>query len=535
MGQQRVQTHLDISTDKLIQYNLLRSGDEISFPDQEVSVRFEMDLPRVEVSSSVPVPGGADNRQHLTDGLVPATLLNGEVDDETDVEDGDLDAGTSDLPTLQNTKKVQKHSPESQQHVYSTAQESSAQVVQDTPVAPRTIGVSQMNGQANISGATSPIPAQVESILHQSDITKGENDAADEADIDEPDAPDGSHQPPELEAGFPTGFQKHKSTTARNTYGRSKRKLPAEDAELEPDEDKASPTKKKTKRQKTVELDETPNDTMATGLIKRDSTATHSTDKRSRTKNLKAMSEASDSPSPAAKKAAPKARKGAKATKHPSKDQEAVGIAGRPINVVFSSTKKDSAANQQMLINLGVNIKDDFDDKSETYVCTAPDLKSTSKILSALVQDQPIISDAWVAACRKAQAIVEPTDFQVAEQKDVNTDRSTLFSGRKVVFTQAILTAWGSEGSGNIQRVLKQAGAKVEKKAVTKNATVDEDTLVIGVEDSDLAASALLQKGVNVYKKEFITKSIMEAKLQVDNADMMIGSQEKGGKRKSKG
>ncbi|KAG8629781.1 hypothetical protein KVT40_001400 [Elsinoe batatas] len=540
MAGQVIHANLSTSPEQSPEYHLLRSGDEITFPDQEVAVRFEWDVSRVEVSSSAPVPGVTDDQSMLADGPVPATLLNGgtsvgEAGEETDAEDDDLDAGTAVLPAPSTTLGFQKHSPESQQHLYSTAQTSSAQLVQDTPVTTRVLHPSQLNGLAAERRAASPIPAKITSTLEHSVIAKSSDEARDEMEHEQTTAPGRSREPSGPPDELPEAFRKRKPVNGKKgTYAGHKKRPLEGDAELEPDEDTAPPPAKKSKRERHAAHEETPG---ATELrSKRNAAASSdSTSGKSRTKALKKEWDVSESPSPSTKNSKAKGKKASKISKTLVENGSELPTGSKSITVVFSSSKQGTQSNQLMLKKLGVEIKDDIDDDSEHYICTNPTLKSTGKILLALVRDQPIISDTWVDACRKAKALVEPAEYQIQEQKNIEADRSRLFSGKKVVFTQSALTAYGKDGRTSIERILTRSGGQVGKKAITKNEKVDADTIVIGAEDGDTVASALLQKDVVVYRKELIPKSIIEAELHIDNEDMMIGIQEKGGKRKSKG
>ncbi|PNS20232.1 60S ribosomal protein L18-A [Sphaceloma murrayae] len=198
---------------------------------------------------------------------------------------------------------------------------------------------------------------------------------------------------------------------------------------------------------------------------------------------------------------------------------------GKVTNVVFSGSKaSDLVANIKFLAEQGVAISDEIrNEDAQTVLCVGPgDLKSTPKVLMALVLNRNIVHDTWLLESYQAKKLLDIKKYLVQDSSS-GQDRGKLFSGFRVYFTQAATNAYGKSGFGNITTILQAAGAtEVMKKAAREIDVDNKSIIVVGVEKDDAQAAAIAQKGGKVFKKEVLSRSIMEASLMLNEKDLQL-------------
>ncbi|KAF4555715.1 Hypothetical protein D9617_2g056780 [Elsinoe fawcettii] len=555
---------------------LLRSGDEINFLSHGVTVHFELDHPRIEVGSSAPTH--ANGHPILGADSVPATVPHEEdsaEEDNEEIDEDDLDATTMDIPAYdQQPTTLPAHSPESQSRVFSTARTArSMQAVAETPVANRVKPASFMDDAKLESRDTTPVPANEDQLPREPQTTGIFDDPEEEDDDDEDDgqvvqvaspiketAPpptNGQTTPnePEDNEELPPAF--NKKSSAKHQYGKKRKRGSSVDQHIADEDENSEPMpKKKPKLDKHVKTNNssTPVRSMRGSSRVKGGSATKTPSTASfkdraedpspvetARPSRKATKKESITPEPSRKttvkkgsttsepsKSAKKAVKKASVTLE-NTTSAAKAIKKGSINLVFSGSTIDSQDDMRLLKRLGVTIKKDFKPGSDYYICTSA-IKSTVKILSAMVLGIPIISENWVAACRDQGDFVDPNDYQLVK---VDTSRAQLFSDKTVMFTPAVINHYGKDGTNGIERILIDANAQdVITERVTSDMEFDgQSTIFIGMREKDPVASALVGKDVVVYDKELIPRSVIAAELKLDDDDLKLTVHGKAAKK----
>lgn len=153
-------------------------------------------------------------------------------------------------------------------------------------------------------------------------------------------------------------------------------------------------------------------------------------------------------------------------------------------------------------------------------------LKTTSKILKAVVLGKPIIDDSWVTSCMKTKeedGLVDHTSY-VAKDSAVETANHVppswssgtgtrkIFDGKSVHITPALKRHYGSSWS-DIKFLLDTLGASrvttYAATAIAKSIKAEPDVVIIGNDSHDNDVAALLEKDITVFGKELIPWSIL--------------------------
>lgn len=551
------------STRAKASFAFLRPGDVIDFGLTSLTLAMAIE-PQVEVRSSAP-----NGSPHPVPETVPASApLGNDANDDDEDADDDLDNTT----IVQDAKIKLGHSPESQVVIYSTAQ-SAPQVVQETPRAPRTNdlppaplddnsneldedetftptatnglqGEPTTNGDANhndmVIALSKKTPPPKRNYGRNGAKRKAEalDSGSEEAEV--------AQDPDEEPTMKKPKHSKQKSAAPATRKGqRSSRsemavEIPVYEDEvqkperLESKKDRSSrgkPTKKS--QQEVVDKEKSKSPAGFSSEVI-DSVPSGRKD-RSRGK----VSDSLGSPGPVA--SIPKSKRESKK----SKTSNSLALPstadlvpknlydGEAPNVIFSGSKVlDIPANKKFLTDQGAEVTDEVQSKGTTILCVpSGDLKTTTKVLMALVLNLDIVSDKWIMESRKAKHLLDPKDFlikQITRPKGIA--RSKLFAGRNVAFTQAVVTFYKESGFHDVSAILRAAGASEVAKKAIRDLKDDSNDIIVGMEKDDPNATALLQKGLRVYKKDLIAKSIMEATLLLDDKDLQLSLPEKAEK-----
>lgn len=217
--------------------------------------------------------------------------------------------------------------------------------------------------------------------------------------------------------------------------------------------------------------------------------------------------------------------------KVPASDRQLRGsqsdeYAGPKPRILFSNTDvNDRAVMKQFLKTQNAVQSNTLDKKASNFLCLGPgDLKMTAKLLISLVHRNEIVTESWVTDSQKAGYLLQTTDYlpDALAATNFDVDRSILFQGKNVCFTPASKKAYG-ERFKEMEIVVKAAGAdNVGSKPARDIVIPGYEAIVIGLEAGDSDVSVLQDNDLTVYKKEFISSSILAGELQTDDRELVI-------------
>lgn len=234
--------------------------------------------------------------------------------------------------------------------------------------------------------------------------------------------------------------------------------------------------------------------------------------------------------------------------------QDTAGSSASPLStktklaIVFSGSKFATDKAAVAFLKRNVRILDAVSDKVD-YLCVGHgELKTTSKILTAVAHGMKIISDEWVRQCLQREAILEPSKFlaedeNAEQQLDVpatwsrgtNRPSADLFGGRTVYMTPMLKKSYGS-GFGDLKSLVKLLGARdLTSFPVANNSEIESDNYIaLGLGAGDTDSFNLFQNAVPVYHKDLISVAILRGRLDLGGEfrfDAVQGKEAKRGKK----
>ena len=501
----------------------LRPGDQVSFRDHDttVHVQYHADAtnePLVEVKFSEPV-----KRKDIWGNDVEESLENDslfkQADETDDDDDGDLDIKpsakavlTTETGIVEQSVNCPPKSPSTPGEPFSTAR-TAPQVVQETPTVQRnraTASESQKSQdqpikQLNFTPVDFVSLAQIEGEDHAA-VTGTEDSPMDEATT--------IHKKRKtLHDSMSSHLQKSNATRPQTDGGTET--PPQASADL-PDSSKSfteSLGKKRLAHNLDVEQ-ETPSVTQESNPNKRvKSSQTSSASTRAK----RPGSAATPSATSAVNTASPIEQ---------AEDGSVDRYSGEAPRILFSNTEVDTRPGlMRFLREQKASKSNSSSDDDSNFLCIGQgELKTTAKLLMSLVLNKDIVTDKWVTDSSKKGYLLKTKDYLPTSLFATKyLDRSGLFKDKVVYFTQAVKKLYG-RGFADIQSVLKHAGVQEVAVKSAREITDDLDplsTIIVGLETKDNDVPILLGKHT-VFKKEFISASIMEAQLLVKNEDLMI-------------
>jgi len=206
------------------------------------------------------------------------------------------------------------------------------------------------------------------------------------------------------------------------------------------------------------------------------------------------------------------------------KASQADGYSGPSPRILFSNTDVNNRPTlKKFLTEQKARQSNDFKKSGSNFLCVGPgELKTTAKLLMALLLRKEIVTDTWVTDSEKAGYLLQTADYlpeALVSTKDI--DRSALFTGKNVYFTPAVKKSYG-EGFSDICTIVRAAGAKGAGSEPSRNISDTLEVVAIGLEEGDNDVPVLQGKNITVYKKDLISSSILEGEIQTDNRDLVI-------------
>ncbi|KAF2151105.1 hypothetical protein K461DRAFT_314023 [Myriangium duriaei CBS 260.36] len=163
--------------------------------------------------------------------------------------------------------------------------------------------------------------------------------------------------------------------------------------------------------------------------------------------------------------------------------------------------------------------------ETQTICCVGKGkLQTTAKVLMTLALGCMVVSEEWIEKSVRAKTLLDPDPFIIESLRTEKAeDRRELFAGKTVIFTPAAKKSY-AKGYDAIRDILKAAGAdKVDFKPAQEVET-STSVIVIGSENEDGDALALLQKDLICYKKDLIAASLMQAELLTEDPDLQLAA-----------
>ncbi|GAB7340324.1 hypothetical protein MBLNU457_6776t1 [Dothideomycetes sp. NU457] len=200
--------------------------------------------------------------------------------------------------------------------------------------------------------------------------------------------------------------------------------------------------------------------------------------------------------------------------------------AGPRPRILFSQTDvNERAVMKQFLKTQNAIQSNTLDKKVSNFLCVGPgELKTTPKLLISLIYRNEIVTESWVTDSQKAGHLLQTTDYlpDALEATNFDVDRSILFKGQNICFTPALKKFYG-ERFKEMEIVVKAAGAdNVGSKPAKDIIKPGYEAIAIGLETGDSDVLALQGNNWTVYKKDFISSSILAGELQIDDPDLVI-------------
>ncbi|KAF2126941.1 hypothetical protein P153DRAFT_368961 [Dothidotthia symphoricarpi CBS 119687] len=152
-------------------------------------------------------------------------------------------------------------------------------------------------------------------------------------------------------------------------------------------------------------------------------------------------------------------------------------------------------------------------------------LNKTMKLLQSLALGIPIVTDKWLLESARATHFLALSDYQplVPEQEregnfelgKVWCKPQSTFKGYTVYFTPSLRST--HPAFAELEQVCKSVGAKVTKK-IGKG----EQLIVLGTDEHDKEAEALMGEGVVCYNKDLLTNTILRGELDLNSDEFKI-------------
>jgi hypothetical protein len=168
------------------------------------------------------------------------------------------------------------------------------------------------------------------------------------------------------------------------------------------------------------------------------------------------------------------------------------------------------------------------------------DLRKTSKVLLAVAQGIPIVTDKWLLDSAKATNLLSVSAYKLSAPKqekewklvldDVWGKPQTPFEGHSFHFTKSLKAVYNP--FTEIEAVCKAAGAKsITSTRMNKTG----DVIALALDEEDAEGQKLMQDGVTCYHRDLITYGILRGSLNLDSDEFKIEAAEATKEKKKKG
>ncbi|EMC99231.1 hypothetical protein BAUCODRAFT_22495 [Baudoinia panamericana UAMH 10762] len=199
---------------------------------------------------------------------------------------------------------------------------------------------------------------------------------------------------------------------------------------------------------------------------------------------------------------------------------------GKLARVLLSQTavKNDSKAIKWLKSMLTVT--EEVPTRRSNFACVVGrSLPTTAKVLRTIALGKPVITENWVSQSQIAKELLDPTDYLHPGVRDTaGDDRSLLFQGKTLFFTNALHAEYG-EGWSNIKALANECGAsRVEKGTAGKASEVTprSEVIIFGRKENDESVLRLTMDGRTVYQKDLLTQSVLRNALDLESDEFML-------------
>ena len=216
-----------------------------------------------------------------------------------------------------------------------------------------------------------------------------------------------------------------------------------------------------------------------------------------------------------------------RASESPSSSVASSILTGKVPNILLSSESALHKSCGKWLKQQGVTLIDDVKTRRTNFVCVVKDDKlTTAKVLRSLALGKLVVTEDWITESEQAGHILEPDNFAHPSLKDSITDRSHMFKGKNLFFTNSLVKNVYKDAWSDIQALAKEAGASHADKG--DSGTFGKwkgiaETICFGHNDKDADVPRLMkQHGCTVYHKDFLPHSIIAGELDLDNEEYQL-------------
>ncbi|GAB7365761.1 hypothetical protein MBLNU230_g7096t1 [Neophaeotheca triangularis] len=215
----------------------------------------------------------------------------------------------------------------------------------------------------------------------------------------------------------------------------------------------------------------------------------------------------------------------------PSTAESTVATTHKPSSLLLSGCSLDKKT-VAWLDTKGVQVVEDVPSKRTHFICIVAhgDLKATAKVLRTLVSGRPVVTEGWLVDSKAEGAFLDPAGYVHEALTDTQElDRSQLFKGTELFFTEMAKEAYGFSGWKSIEALGKSAGAKsVDHGKAAKGVTPRgakrgaSNIIFIGLADDPDAATLRDEHDRTVYHKDLLRQSIMRGAVDLDSAEFKL-------------
>ena len=203
---------------------------------------------------------------------------------------------------------------------------------------------------------------------------------------------------------------------------------------------------------------------------------------------------------------------------------------GKPPKILLSkeSAVQSNTTLRKWLKDKGAIVVDDLPSKRTNFICVVNEGHSlkTAKVLRSLALKKHVVTDNWLTESKEAGDLLEPDDFVPGIlMGSSDHDRSKIFSGKNLYFTNALVNQYKS-GWSDIQDLAKESGAgHVDKGGAGKLGGVKGSNNVIffGSDKGDTDVVNLINDHDRaVYHKDLLTNAIITGELDLDDEEFKL-------------
>ena len=137
-------------------------------------------------------------------------------------------------------------------------------------------------------------------------------------------------------------------------------------------------------------------------------------------------------------------------------------------------------------------------------------------MLTILRKGVPVVSPAWVLACKEQEGLVDPWDYVLKDQfmeklwdfnlqESLKKENKNVFKGYSIHVTKSV-----KPGAELFKDVIEHCGGKFLSNIVTSD---DKDGFVISCLDDKEVFKKMKEEGVSVVSRDFLISAVLKQKL----------------------